>query len=386
MAETADVVIIGGGIVGSSVAWHLTQAGCRNVQVLERESQQGLGSTGKSMGGVRAQFSTAVNIRMSLYSIPIFAAFDEITGHPSGYKSHGYLFVATAAGHLEYLRRNYERQAALGLRGVELLGPEEVSRRVPQLRCDDILGGSFCATDGFVDPYSVMKGFMAAACEHGATLRRGVEVAGIDVDARGVAGVRTNRGSIASRTVVNAAGPWAAQVARMAGIDLPVSPLRRMLVPTEPFPGLPERLPMVIDMATGFHFRPEGLGLLMAWNDPEETSGFKTAFDPAFIEKILTRAVSRVPCFEDLQVNPRRAWAGLYEVTPDHHAIIGPAPGVPGLFFVNGFSGHGVMHSPASGRLAADLILDGASSLLDARDLDVARFAEGRMLEETAVL
>jgi sarcosine oxidase, subunit beta len=386
MAETADVVIIGGGIVGSSVAWHLTQAGCRNVLVLERESQQGLGSTGKSMGGVRAQFSTAVNIRMSLYSIPIFAAFDEITGHPSGYKSHGYLFVATAAAHLEYLRRNYERQAALGLRGVELLGPEEVSRRVPQLRCNDILGGSFCATDGFVDPYSVMKGFMAAACEHGATLRRGVEVAGIDVDARGVAGVRTNRGSIASRTVVNAAGPWAAQVARMAGIDLPVSPLRRMLVPTEPFPGLPERLPMVIDMATGFHFRPEGLGLLMAWNDPEETPGFKTAFDPAFIEKILTRAVSRVPCFEDLQVNPRRAWAGLYEVTPDHHAIIGPAPGVPGLFFVNGFSGHGVMHSPASGRLAADLILDGASSLLDARDLDVARFAEGRMLEETAVL
>lgn len=386
MTETADVVIIGGGIVGSSVAWHLTQAGCRNVLVLERESQQGLGSTGKSMGGVRAQFSTAVNIRMSLYSIPVFAAFDEITGHPSGYKSHGYLFVATAAGHLDYLRRNYERQAALGLRGVELLGPEEVIRRVPQLRCDDILGGSFCATDGFVDPYSVMKGFMAAACERGATLRRGVEVAGIDVDARGVAGVRTSQGSIASRTVVNAAGPWAAQVARMAGIDLPVAPLRRMLVPTEPFPGLPERLPMVIDMATGFHFRPEGLGLLMAWNDPEETPGFKTAFDPAFIEKILTRAVSRVPCFEELQVNPRRAWAGLYEVTPDHHAIIGPAPGVPGLFFVNGFSGHGVMHSPASGRLAADLILDGASSLLDARDLDMARFAEGRMLEETAVL
>jgi sarcosine oxidase, subunit beta len=386
MAETADVVIIGGGIVGSSVAFHLTQAGCRNVLVLERESQQGLGSTGKSMGGVRAQFSTAVNIRMSLYSIPVFAAFDEITGYPSGYKSHGYLFVATAAAHLEYLRRNYERQAALGLRGVELLGAEEVIRRVPQLRSDDILGGSFCASDGFVDPYSVMKGFMAAACEHGATLRRGVEVAGIDVDARGVAGVRTSHGSVASRTVVNAAGPWAAQVAHMAGVDLPVVPLRRMLVPTEPFPGLPERLPMVIDMATGFHFRPEGLGLLMAWNDPEETPGFKTAFDPAFIEKILTRAVSRVPCFEDLQVNPRRAWAGLYEVTPDHHAIIGPAPGVPGLFFVNGFSGHGVMHSPASGRLASDLILDGASSLLDARDLGLGRFAEGRMLEETAVL
>jgi sarcosine oxidase subunit beta len=386
MAETADVVIIGGGIVGSSVAWHLTQRGCRSVLVLERESQQGLGSTGKSMGGVRAQFSTAVNIRMSLYSIPVFAAFEEIIGHPSGYKSHGYLFVATTAGHLEYLRRNQTLQAALGVRDVELLGPEEVIRRVPQLRSNDILGGSFCASDGFVDPYSVMKGFMAAACERGATLRRGLEVSGIQMDARGIAGVSTSNGDVATRIVVNAAGPWAAQVARMAGIDLPIEPLRRMLVPTEPFGGLPERLPMVIDMSTGFHFRPEGLGLLMAWNDPEETPGFKTAFDPAFIEKILTRAVSRVPCFEELQVNPRRAWAGLYAVTPDHHAIISEAPGVPGLFFVNGFSGHGVMHSPATGRLAADLILDGMSSLLDARDLHLSRFAEGRMLEETAVL
>jgi sarcosine oxidase subunit beta len=227
---------------------------------------------------------------------------------------------------------------------------------------------------------------MAAACERGATLRRGIEVTGIDVDARGVAGVRTSYGTIASRMVVNAAGPWAAAVARMAGVELPVVPLRRMLVPTEPFPGLPERLPMVIDMATGFHFRPEGPGLLMAWNDPEETPGFKTAFDPAFIEKILTRAAGRVPCFEALQVNPRRAWAGLYAVTPDHHAIIGPAPGVPGLFFANGFSGHGVMHSPATGRIAADLMLRGSSSLVDARDLHLSRFAEGRMLEETAVL
>jgi sarcosine oxidase, subunit beta len=386
MALTADVVIIGGGIVGSSIAWHLTQAGCRNVLVIERESQQGLGSTGKSMGGVRAQFSTEVNIRMSLYSIPVLAAFEEITGRPSGYKSHGYLFVATAPRHLEYLRRNYELQAKLGLRAVEFLGPKQVLRMVPQLRSDDILGGSFCATDGFVDPYSVMTGFMASACERGATLWRGTEVTGIEIDPRGVSGVQTTRGPIAARLVVNAAGPWAAQVARMAGIDLPIVPLRRMLVPTEPFPGLPERLPMTIDMTTGFHFRPEGLGLLMAWNDPEETPGFKTNVDPAFVEKILTRAVDRVPCFENLQVNPRRAWAGLYAMTPDHHAIIGPAPEVPGLFFANGFSGHGVMHSPATGRIAADLILHGSSDLLDAPALGFERFAEGRLLEETAVL
>jgi sarcosine oxidase subunit beta len=267
-----------------------------------------------------------------------------------------------------------------------MLSREEVLYRVPQLRSDDIVGGSFCASDGFVDPYSVMKGFMAAAAEAGARLWRNVEVTGIDVDASGVAGVRTTNGNVAARVVVNAAGPWAADVARMAGVELPIVPLRRMLVPTEPFAGLPDRLPMVIDMSSGFHFRPEGLGLLMAWNDPEETPGFKTAFDPGFIEKILTHAVSRVPCFENLQVNPHRAWAGLYAVTPDHHAIIGPAPNVRGLFFANGFSGHGVMHSPATGRITADLILHGASPLLDARDLGLARFAEGRMLEETAVL
>ncbi|HXG32829.1 MAG TPA: FAD-dependent oxidoreductase [Bryobacteraceae bacterium] len=384
--ETADVVIIGAGIVGSSIAWHLTQAGCRNVLVIERETQQGLGSTGKSMGGVRAQFATAVNIRMSLYSIEVFRRFEELTGHSSGYKPHGYLFIATSPAHLAYLRANQERQRALGLTNVELLAPEDVVKFFPLLRADDIVGGSYCPTDGFVDPHSVMTGFMNAALGDGARLWRGVEVTGVTVDARGVAGVETTAGSVATRTVVNAAGPWAAEVARMAGIELPVVPLRRMLVPTEPFPGLPERFPMIIDMTNGFHFRREGLGLLMAWNDPEETPGFKTSFDPDFIEKILTRAVHRVPAFENLEVNPRRAWAGLYEVTPDHHAVLGPVPEVPGFYLANGFSGHGVMHSPATGRIVSDLIVRGKTDLIEADVLSVARFAEGRLLEETAVL
>jgi sarcosine oxidase subunit beta len=199
-------------------------------------------------------------------------------------------------------------------------------------------------------------------------------------------GVMTTRGFVSTRIVVNAAGPWAAEVARLAGAVLPVEPLRRQLVPTEPFDGLPQRFPMVIDMSTGFHFRREGKGILLAWNDPEETPGFKTEFDPGFVEKILTRAAYRVPRLAEAEVNPRRAWAGLYEMTPDHHAIIGAAPDVEGLYFVNGFSGHGVMHSPASGRITADLILHGHSSLIDTSQLNVGRFAAGRLLEETAVL
>ncbi|MGA3186640.1 MAG: FAD-binding oxidoreductase [Bryobacteraceae bacterium] len=386
MIETADIVIIGAGIVGSSIAYQLTAAGCRSVVLLERESSQGKGSTGKSMGGVRAQFSTPVNIQMSLYSIPFFRDFEETMGHPSGYRPQGYLFVATAERHLEYLRANYERQIAAGLTTASLVSREDIVEMVPQLRSDDILGGSFCSTDGFVDPYSVMTGFTLHAVDQGAQLIRDAQVTGLSLDAKGVASVETTQGTIATRTVVNAAGAWSAAIAKMAGVDLPVEPLRRMLVPTEPFDKVAHSAPMVVDMSTGFHFRPEGLGLLLAWNDPEEKSGFNTTFDRGFIEKILTRAVDRVPVFEDLEVNPSRAWAGLYEMTPDHHPVLGAAPGVGGFYFANGFSGHGVMHSPATGKILADLILKGTTDLIDAKLLDYARFSEGRLIEETAVL
>ena len=425
MNETADVVIIGSGIVGSSVAYHLTEQGCTNVLVIEREAHQGKGSTGKSMGGVRAQFATAVNIQMSRYSIDFFSHFDEVVGHPADYRPHGYVFCATTERHLDYLKTNREKQLALGVENVELVSRNDVKGMVPQMRVDDIVGGTFCPTDGFVDPHSVMMGFMLKARERGVKLWLDTTVTGIETEPantgtagvppadrgpvtpfngketslprgasgtpavpgqRRVSGVMTSRGFVSTPVVVNAAGAWAADVAHMAGARLPVEPLRRQLVPTEPFDNLPQRFPMVIDMSTGFHFRREGKGILLAWNDPSETAGFKTEFDPSFIEKILTRAADRVPCLVDAEVNPRRAWAGLYEMTPDHHAIIGPAPDVAGLYFVNGFSGHGVMHSPASGRITADLILRGQSDLIDASLLGIERFAQGRLLEETAVL
>jgi sarcosine oxidase subunit beta len=338
------------------------------------------------MGGVRAQFSTPVSIQMSLYSIPFYASFDEHLGYPAGYRAQGYLFCATSEKHLAYLRTNYQKQVALGLKDVRLIPADEIRGMFPQLRSDDIVGGSFCSTDGFVDPYSAMIGFMTWAADHGAKLWKNTQATGIQRDARGVAGVQTTRGPVSTRKVVNAAGPWAAEVAQMAGVELPVEPLRRMLVPTEPFDQFPHTAPMIIDMSNGFHFRPESLGFLLAWNDPEETPGFKTDFEPVFIEKILTRAASRVPMFENLAVNPKRAWAGLYEMTPDHHPILGEAPGVSGFFLANGFSGHGVMHAPATGKILADLLLTGKTDLVDASLLGLSRFAEGRLIEETAVL
>ena len=385
--QTADVVIVGGGIVGASVAWHLTEAGCRNVLMVEREAHQGKGSTGKSMGGVRAQFATKPNIQMSLYSIPFYAAFEERLGHPSGYRDQGYLFVATNQSHMEYLQANQILQKSLGLKQARMVTREEIVAIVPQLRADDVLGGSFCPTDGFVDPYSVMVGFTTRACEEGTTLWRSTDVTAINRDGAGITGVQTSRGEVSTRVVVNAAGAWASEVAALAAVNLPVEPMRRMLIPTEPFDGVSHEVPMVIDMTNGFHFRPESLGFLLAWNDPEETTGFNTNFDPTFIEKVLTRAADRVPCFENLAVNPKRAWAGLYEMSPDHHAIIGQVEELMGFFCANGFSGHGVMHSPATGRMVADLILHGKTDIVDNVELlSPARFAKGEMLHETAVL
>ncbi|HSO75820.1 MAG TPA: FAD-binding oxidoreductase [Blastocatellia bacterium] len=381
-----DVVIIGGGIVGASVAYHLAVAGCTNVLIVEREAHQGLGSTGKSAGGVRAQFATEINIRMSLHSINFFKQFQEETGQDIGYRPHGYLFVATEQRHLDHLNANRQKQQACGLDHVEMLTREDILKILPQMRADDVVGGSFCQRDGFVDPYSMMTAFTSRSRGLGVDLWLGTEVTGIEVDGGRVSGVLTSRGRVATRAVVNAGGPWAGLVARLAGVDIPVTPLRRQLVHTQPFDVLPARLPMIIDMSNGFHFRPEGPGFLLAWPDEHETTGFNTQFDPEFIEKILIRAVNRVPCFAEAEVNPRRCWAGLYEVTPDHHAIIGKAPGVEGLFLSNGFSGHGVMHSPATGRIVSELILDGKSHTIDASPLRLERFAEGKLLKETAVL
>ena len=386
MTNTADVVIIGGGIVGSSIAYHLAEAGCTDILIIEREDRLGMGSTAKSMGGVRAQFATPINIRMSLYSIDLFSKFEEATGHTAGYRPQGYLFVATSERQLDYLKANLRQQQACGVTNAELVTREDIVKTVPQLIADDVTGGSFCPTDGFVDPYSVMTGFSKRARERGARLWLETEVTGIDVDQGKVNGVNTSRGYVSTRSVINAAGPWAAGVAKLAGIEIPVEPLRRQIVKTEPFESLSSRLPMVIDMSSGFHFRPEGSSFLLAWPDPEQTHGFRTDFDYGFIEKILTRAVNRVPVFADVEVNPRRCWAGMYEMTPDHHAIIGAAPGVQGMFLANGFSGHGVMHSPATGKIVSELIMEGSSSFADAPMLRAERFAEGDLLKETAVL
>ncbi|MDT4898234.1 MAG: hypothetical protein QOH25_3311 [Acidobacteriota bacterium] len=391
MTETADVVIIGGGIIGSSIAYYLSEAGCSNVLVVERGGVQGLGSTGRATGGVRAQFSTAINVQMSLYSIDFFSHFEEATGRTSGYQPNGYLFIATTERHLDYLKQTREKQRAAGLATVEIVSREDIAAMIPQLCTDDVLGGSYCPTDGLIEPMSVMRGFMERASERGVRLWLRTEVTGIETEGGSISGVLTTRGRISTRTVVNASGAWAAQVARLAGVEIPVIPLRRQLVATRLPEDLPARLPMVIDMTDGFHFRraPQDWlepGALLAWPDPLETPGFKTEFEREFIEKVCARAAHRMPLLARGIVDESRCRAGLYEMTPDHHAIIGAAPNVRGLFLANGFSGHGVMHSPATGRLISELLLHGKTRLLDIKPLGAERFIEGHFIEETSIL
>jgi len=372
-----DVVIVGAGIVGASIAYHLKLAGVQRVVLLEREAHTGKGSTGKSMGGVRAQFATEPNIRMSLHAIRFFRDHAEQTG----YRPQGYLFAATTAAHLVYLRANLALQHKLGLQEAREISRAEIESAVPEMRADDIVGGSFCPTDGFVDPHSALQFFL-----EGADVLKNTAALAIHTQSGRVTGIQTSAGLIETPVVVNAAGAWAAEVAAMAGIDLPVVPLRRALVPTEPFSQLSHALPMVVDMSTGFHFRPESLGFLLAWNDATETPGFRTGVAPGFIEKLLEHAANRVPAFAHAEVNPRRSWAGLYEVSPDHHAILGAAPTLEGFYCANGFSGHGVMHSPATGQILADLITTGTTNVIDAEALSPDRFRTGKLLHETAVL
>ncbi|HEX8369933.1 MAG TPA: FAD-dependent oxidoreductase [Pyrinomonadaceae bacterium] len=386
--KKSEIVIIGGGVVGASVAYHLTARGARDVLILERESAQGRGSTGKATGGVRAQFETDINIKMSLYSLEFFGNFNEITGVDCGYEPRGYLFFATDEKQFEYVRRNVEKQKSLGVKDVELVDAQTISKIVEGLNCEDICGGSFGARDGFINPLAVMEGFTEKAVENGAALETGTEVFSIAAENGKVKAIETDKGRIECEKVVLCSGAWARKLAQTAGIDLPVEPQKRQIVWAKSAQNFQENLPMVIDLGSGFHFRPAKDSkneILFAYPDRDEKPGFSIDFDENFIEKIYRRAKYRAPFLYYTEVVREKCRAGLYENTPDHHAILGGCE-VEGLYFANGFSGHGVMHSPATGRALAEIILDGEATFLDVSCLKSERFKTGELLHETAFI
>jgi sarcosine oxidase subunit beta len=376
MKRTADVVVIGGGCMGASVAYHLARRGITDVVVLEREKMLGTGSTGRNAGGVRHQFSNEANIRLSIESIALLERFADEVGQAIDFHQDGYLFVLSSASSVDTFRRNVALQRSLGV-DVQWLDAVQAQRLAPGLNPDGIVGATFCARDGIADPNGVTMGFAKAAQALGVSIERGAEVTGIHVDRGRIAGVDTSRGPIDTRVVVNAAGPQARQIGRMAGVDVPVDPYRRHIFIASLDKGgatTPATHIMVIDFDTTFYFHREGAGILFGMGDPNETPTFDTTVQWDFLPQVIEVAVTRLPALADASIS--HAWAGLYEVSPDANPIIGPAHGVDGLFLINGFSGHGFQHSPAAGRILADVIA-GRDPQFDLQPFAAERFAAG---------
>jgi len=375
MKTTADVVIIGGGCMGASAAYHLARRGITDVVLLERESMLGMGSTGRNAGGVRHQFSNESNVKLSIESIRLFERFAEEVGYEIDFHQDGYLFLLSSERDLDTFQRNAEMQRRLGVE-VESISPVEAGRLAPGLETDGVIAATFCARDGITDPNGVTMGFAKAAQAAGAKIYRDTEVSGITVEADRVAAVETTRGAIATRTVVNAAGPYARDIGKMVGLDVPVRPFRRHIFITKPLASdrrVPASRIMVIDFETTFYFHREGAGILFGMSDPDEPSSYDTSVSWQFLEKVTPVAVRRLPALADAAI--AHAWAGLYEMTPDAMPIIGPADEVEGFFLIAGFSGHGFQHSPAAGRILADMITGRVSEGIDVSPFSLGRFS-----------
>jgi sarcosine oxidase subunit beta len=379
---SADIVIIGGGVMGASIAYHLASRGTKNMVLLEKEPLFGQGSTGRCAGGVRYQFGTEINIRLSLASLPMLERFKDELGQEIDYRKCGYLFVLTNEHDASVFRHNVDLQHKLGVQ-TEWLSGNEIRKRLPLMNFNDALAGTFHQKDGLVDANSVVMGYINAAHKLGVKAINDVEVTDIHVSGDKVEGVETTQGVIKTRMVINAAGAWAGAIGKMAGVHIPIQPIRRQMFTTNPLEQIPKDFPFVIDFARSLYFHREGEGLLIGMSNPDQSPGFDIKVDEKWEMNNLEAAIARMPLLE----NASRAshLAGLYEVTPDAHPIFG-GTNIDGFLLCAGFSGHGFMHGPISGKLISEFILDGAFSTVEVAELDLARFDEGRLIKEYNVV
>src|SRR5262249_45093917 len=367
--------------MGASTAYHLARRGLTNIILVEREATLGAGSTGKNAGGVRHQFSTESNIKLSIESIRLFERFHDEIGYEIDFHQDGYLFLISSEADLTEFERSIKLQRRLGV-PVDLISPGDAGSLAPGLEVDGVIAATFCGRDGICDPNGVTMGFAKAARAAGVEILRETEVTGIMLNRGAVAGVETNRGAISTACIVNAAGPYSRNVGNMAGIDIPILPYRRHIFITEPIPesarelryglSVPGDHIMVIDFETSFYFHREGAGILYGMSDPDEPPGYDLTVKWEFLEKVTPVAVKRLPALADTSI--AHAWAGLYEVTPDAMPIIGLVESAPGFYIIGGFSGHGFQHCPAAGRILADMIVTGSTPA----DFEPAPFAYGR--------
>lgn len=382
MSKTADFVVIGGGIVGCATACYLAKLGAKNIVLLEKDEFLATGATAKSAAAVRAQFASELNIRLSKRSLDVFETFEEEFGINPAFVQNGYLFVASSDEHFEALKQNVALQNRCGVQA-RLVSPEEMLALVPQLNVSDSPGGAFCPRDGYIDPNSLTMGFSQTAKKLGVRIEFGQTVTDIAVENEKIKSVSTDKDTWNTPCAINCTGPAFHLIAKLAGVDVPARPYRRMLFTTKPFDKITPKLPLIIDMATGFYCRREAGGVMMGMADKSEKSSTNQQVDWDYLEKIVEVAFHRIPVLEDAEID--KGWAGLYSVTPDHHAIAGEAPNVGGFWLLGGFSGHGIMHSPAAAEALSKKIL-GLDHDLDISPLALTRFAEGKLLHETAVI
>jgi sarcosine oxidase subunit beta len=382
LPKSAQVVIVGGGVMGASIAYHLAERGMKDILLLERDKFFGQGATGRCAGGVRYQFATEVNVRLSIASLPMLKRFEEELGWAIDYIKCGYLFLLTNQKDVAAFQRNVAMQNRLNVQ-TEWLEGDYIRQRLPMMELEDVLAGTFNPEDGIVDPNGVVMGYISAAQRLGVTSLTEVEVTGIQVQNGRISEVETTLGAVSTPLVVNAAGPWAGRVADLAGLQIPLIPLRRQWFTTTPLLMIPEDFPFVIDFAQSLYFHREGKGLLIGMSNPAEAPGFNQAVDPDWEISNIEAAAARLPLLEHARLVSRVA--GLYEVTPDAHPIYGETP-IDGFYLCTGFSGHGFMHGPISGVIMAEIILDGKSETIDVSMLDLQRFYEDRLIQEYNVV
>ena len=382
MRESAEIVIIGAGIMGCAIAHALAEKGQSNVVVLERD-QIARGATADAAGGIRQQFSSATNIELATWSVRVWETYEERFGVDINFRQQGYLFLLDSPAEEATFRKNLALQQSMGVPS-RWVTPDEIRELNPYILLDNVVGGTFCPEDGWADTYNCTIGFARAARDLGVEIREETEVTGITVENGRVTGVTTSAGSIATNTVIIAAGPQTRLVGNLAGVELQVDPYRRMSFITEPFDKIPQTLPMTIEFSTGLYFHPESRGFLTGMGNRDEPSSFNKTVDEAWMMTNVENLIRRAPAFEDAAI--MRGWAGFYEVTPDDNPLVGLVDEVEGLAVAAGFSGHGFMQGPAIGACMAELLLEGAARTVDITPFRPSRFKDGQLNQEHNVI